>query len=84
MQKSIFVGTLQACHGQDKKNTSNGQIVAYRAGNTLHFQNLDLGPATLEFDAISGQVIIRATLNDGDMLVIQDRIGIAEKKEIKK
>jgi len=83
MQKSIFIGTLQECHKQDKKSVSNGQIVAYRSGNSVQLQNLDLGQATIEFDAIKGELVIRATLNEGQMLVIQDKVGIADKKEIK-
>ena len=85
MQKSFFKGTLQQCHGQGQnKEVSNGQIVCYRSGNNLHVQNLDLGPADIEFDAVKGEVLIKVSLNDGEMLVIQDRIGIAEKKELKR
>lgn len=84
MQKSIFIGTLQECHNQNKKEVSNGQIVAYRSGNSVQIQNLNLGQALIEFDPIKGEIVIRATLNEGQMLVIQDMIGIADKKEIKK
>jgi hypothetical protein len=83
MQKSIFVGTLQACHKQNKKEVSNGQIVAYRSGNNLHIQNADFSNL-IQFDAVSGEAIIKIKLNDGDCLVFQDKIGIAEKGIIQK
>jgi putative methionine-R-sulfoxide reductase with GAF domain len=84
MQKNFFVGTLQQCHGQNKKEVSNGQVIAFRSNNTLVVQNIDIGPGTLEFDAVNSEVVLKFKVNDGDMLVIQDRIGIADKKEIKK
>jgi hypothetical protein len=83
MQKSIFVGTLQACHGQNKKEVSNGQIVAYRSGNNLHLQNADF-PDLIQFDAVNGEIVIKIKINDGDCLVFQDRTGIAEKRIIQK
>lgn len=85
MQKNFFVGTLQQCHGQERKEVSNGMIVAYRTGNNLHVQHLDIGnKGDVEFDAVKGEVILRFSLNDGECLVLQDKVGIAEKKEIKK
>jgi uncharacterized protein YeaC (DUF1315 family) len=85
MQKNFVVGTLQQCHGQDKKEVSNGMIIAYRSGNNYHVQHLDLGnKGEIEVDAMKGEVILRFSINDGECLVLQDKVGIAEKREIKK
>ena len=81
--KKVFVkGTLQEIGNNPSKQ---GQIIAFRAGSTYHFQNLEFSPKTsFEFlpSADKNELILKVRMNDGDYLVIQDAGGVAEKGKI--
>lgn len=81
MKKLLHVGKLAEI--ESMTDVQNGLVVAYRAGNKIHIQNLDFAPKTdfdVKYDA--GKLIITVQLNDGEMLAVHDSKGKAEKDTI--
>jgi len=79
MKKLFQVGKLKEI--ESTPDVENGLVVAYRAGNKIHLQNLDYLPETdFKIGYESNQLVIRVQLNDGEMLAIHDAKGKGEKE----
>lgn len=86
MMKDIFVGPLKEVHAlNNDKTVSNGQIIAYRSGDHVELQNLNLPDSSvhMKYDAGTNELVFSVRLNDGDFVVLQDKIGIAGKRELR-
>lgn len=80
MKKLFHVGRLAEIESLEGQ-VENGLVVAYRAGNKIHIQNLDFLPKTdFKVEYESGQLVLRVQLNDGEMLAIHDSKGKADKE----
>lgn len=73
MKKVLKIGHLGSL-GQ------GSMILAYRSGETLTVQNLELNPSDrIKFEKTKTELIIRVQLSDNEFLALDEEKGIAEK-----
>ena len=85
--KKVFVVDKLESENLQNSLLKKSLIVAYRKDNKLFYQNIEFHPkagGSINFEPMTGDLVIRVKLRNGDFLAIGDYDGVAEKGKIEK